>query len=475
MRFPQESRSLHWHPPRLEYCRNYLTLSIDENIFVGDAQSTEISQSLYNQLVSKVNTITSFNEQGVADLIKTDKDLQMQINNKADDKALTAEITRAKTAENANAVAIATKASQKSVDDLAIKVTQLENNEFVASLIGDAVKEEMTAYLNSGVLANLTIPDNSLERNKVNSEFEKTLVKADTAMQPSVYDPQNLRVDIYSYAQGRADTVQNNLNTVKEEIQDAYILTDTLKFKKLGDALRGAVSLSRDYAQALLADYKAFTITIVDELPLVGDPQTFYLVPKASGEGYDKFWYITNSVGDAVWDVFGGSSTKVVNKLPDVGEEDADYILKSAAGCFLKFFLRLSNHKEIIHVSHVFLHAQYLFDEMIELVQKRNSCNLNHLTTRIISCVTLVLCFEDGFSPFIYSMRQLTLERSIHCLMPHILIVAFYVALENVEIIPIFQIGSMQQFFDSASCQIRSFPLLTCHVIVYKRFGHLRI
>lgn len=312
---------------------NYLTLTIDENILVANAESTEISLSLYNQLVSRVNTLINIGEQGNADLIAVDKDLQMQINKKASDEDLKKEIDRAKRAEQENASAIGLKASQKDVDDLTVKVTQLENNEFVASQIEKSVIAEMNKYLSSGQLANMAIADNSIERKKVDSEFEKTLVKADTAMQPSVYDPQNLRVDIYSYAQGRADTVQNNLNTVKEEIQDAYILTDTLKFKKLGDALRGAVSLSRDYAQALLADYKAFTITIVDELPLVGDPQTFYLVPKASGEGYDKFWYITNSVGDAVWDVFGGSSTKVVNKLPDVGEEDADYILKSAAGC----------------------------------------------------------------------------------------------------------------------------------------------
>ena len=36
---------------------NYLTLTIDENILVSDASSTEISLSLYNQLVNKVNEI----------------------------------------------------------------------------------------------------------------------------------------------------------------------------------------------------------------------------------------------------------------------------------------------------------------------------------------------------------------------------------------------------------------------------------
>ena len=312
---------------------NYLTLFIDENILVANAQSTEISQSLYQQLVTRVNTLITWNEQSAADLIEVDRDLQSQINTKAAADDLTAEIARAKAAEKTNADAIALKASQSEVDELNIKVTQLENNEVVANLIQEAVESEMNDFLESGALANLTIADNSITRSKVNAAFEATLTKADTAMQPSVYDPQGLKVDIYSYAQGRADTVQNNLNTVKTEIQDAYILTDTVRYTKLGDAIRGAVTLSRNYAQALLADYKAFTVTIVDELPIAGEPQTFYLVPKASGNGYDKYWYITNSVGDSVWDVFGGSSTLVVNRLPAQGEEDIDYILQSAEGC----------------------------------------------------------------------------------------------------------------------------------------------
>ena len=312
---------------------NYLTLTVDENILVSDAQSTEISQSLYQQLVTRVNTLLTWNEQNAADLNAVDRDLQQQINTKAAANDLITEIARAKAAEKANSDAISTKASQSEVDQLSIKVTQLESNEVVANLIQQAVENEIETYLNNGTLASMTIGDGSIARAKVNSDFEATLTKADTAMQPSVYDPQNLRVDIFSYAQGRADMVQLNVNNVVNEIRDAYSLTDTISYTNLGDALRGAVTLSRNYAQALLADYKAFTISIVDDLPLVGNSQTFYLVPKDSGTGYDKYWYITDSNGDAIWDVFGGSSTVVVTELPVTGEEDVDYILRSSSGC----------------------------------------------------------------------------------------------------------------------------------------------
>ena len=312
---------------------NYLTLTIDENILVSDAQSTDISLSLYNQLVSKVNSLSTWNEQNAADLIAVDKDLQQQINTKAAASDLATEISRAKAAEKANADAIALKASQADVDDLTVKVTQLENNEIVAELISQAVTAEMEEYLSSGQLANMTITDGSIARKKVNADFENTLVKADTAMQPSMYDPQGLKIDVYAYAQSKADTVQKNLNDVKAELQDGYKLTDTLQYTKIGDAIRGAVTLSRTYAQALLADYKAFTIKIVNELPITGESMTFYLVPNKAQTGYDKYWWVTDDNGDSKWDVFGSASTLVVTELPDIGDEDTDYILKSSGGC----------------------------------------------------------------------------------------------------------------------------------------------
>lgn len=188
---------------------NYLTLSIDENILVNDANSTEISESLYTQLVTKVNALTTWNEQNAADLIATDTNLQKQINTKASQSDLTAEIARAKSAEKSNANAIALKANQSEVDKLTIKVTQLESNEVVAKLIQDAVEKEMAEFLASGSLANMTIQDGSITRSKVDSNFNDTLTKADNAMQPSVYDPQNLKVDIYSYA------IKNAAGTVR--------------------------------------------------------------------------------------------------------------------------------------------------------------------------------------------------------------------------------------------------------------------
>lgn len=311
---------------------NYLTLKIDKNILVSDTSSTEISQSLYDQLVARVNAITSWNGQSVASLEAKTDNIQAQVNRKAEASELNREINRAKAAEQANANEIALKANQSQVDEIAQQLEQLANNEIVSDLIDKAVAEELKIYLLSGELANMTISDGSISRQKLNTEVSESLDKADSAMQPSVYDPLGLGVDVYAYAQGRADIVTANLQKVKDEMADAYVLSETQQYSKLGDAIRGAVQTARNYTASMLADYKAFNIKIVDELPPSGEVNTFYLVPKDSGDGFDKYWYITDSVGNHTWDVFGGSSTVVVEQLPEVGESDIDYILQSNSG-----------------------------------------------------------------------------------------------------------------------------------------------
>lgn len=82
-----------------------------------------------------------------------------------------------------------------------------------------------------------------------------------------------------------------------------------------------------------LANFNSYSIEVVDELPETGKEYTFYLVPKASENGYKKYWWITDH-GKQKWDEFKGSSTVVVTELPKTGEAETDYILHSGDGCF---------------------------------------------------------------------------------------------------------------------------------------------
>ena len=303
---------------------NYLTLTVDENIFVQDAQSTEITQSLYQQLVNTVRTYTT----------STDR-LQAQIDLKATITALAAETTRATNKETELTNAIAEKADQTDVEDLQTRMTSLENNSVIAAAIQAAVEQEMLNYLNNGELANLTIEDGSITRSKVDANFEATLVKADTAMQASVYDPlgygdREVPVDPYSFAQAQDTNVKNQIKTTETfAVTDNLVSNVTSNYTGMENALSGVLNRAERYASALLGDYSPFTILIVDTLPDAGAERTFYLVPKESGNGYEKFWYITDENNVPRWDKFGASSTIIVDTLPSVGDSDVDYILST--------------------------------------------------------------------------------------------------------------------------------------------------
>ena len=317
---------------------NYLTLVIDESMLVQDAQSTEITQSLYDQLVAQIAAFSSFDGQRFVDLQNDVSTLKSQMTGKASSTALTQEVVRARAAENANALAIQGKASQADLEALQGQVTALQSNQAIASAIENAVQVELATYLNSGVLANMTITDGSISRGKVNSSFEATLVKADTAMQPSVYDTLGYGVDVYAYARARAAEVNTDLDTLEAEVWGARDAGGS-HYTNLKAAIEGATTNANTYTDAALAGYRAFTITIVDELPQIGADRTFYLVPKDSGNGYDKYWYITDDLGDKHWDVFGASSTVVVDSLPLTGDVDVDYILNTGSGLlYYKWF-----------------------------------------------------------------------------------------------------------------------------------------
>ena len=217
------------------------------------------------------------------------------------------------------------------------------DDEDVQQLISDQVAAMITEYLNSDefIQRTISIPENSItnekiatatiSRNKVDSDFEATLTKADTAMQPAVYDTHNKSQDIFDYVDTAANGLSTSLGNVIAEISDAYNIPDDetpVVYDTLGNAVRGALASARRYTQSQISSYIPYTVTVVDELPEIGADRTFYLVANEFGEGYDKYWYVTNELGDKVWDNFGSSSTVVMeDELPEVGDADVDYIL----------------------------------------------------------------------------------------------------------------------------------------------------
>ena len=188
---------------------------------------------------------------------------------------------------------------------------------FDSEILVSAIQSELEQYLEDGRLANLSIEDGTITRSKVDTSFENTLAKADTAMQPSVYDTHNKAQDVFDYADSKKTA-----------------------------AVEEAVAAAEDYTDTALANFNAFSIEIVDELPQEGEPLTFYLIPNEAGTGYDKYWWITDEDENSMWDTFGSASTIVVTQLPAVGDEDVDYILKTDSGCL--FYKYIDDNWEII-------------------------------------------------------------------------------------------------------------------------------
>lgn len=273
---------------------NYLEFTIDENIIISDANSTNISQSLYDQLVERFNRIADLSESDYSDLI----------------------------------------------------VQQ--------------VGEIMAGYLSDGSIAAATIQDGSIARSKVNTAFESTLTKADNSWQKGTnaasgawddtYDRLGRHQDIFDFAMSQASVIYNgqdgHLDVLRSQVDAARWLnpnvnpnytvsgTNIIQFSTLADAISGVYKLSKDYTNSALVAYSPFFVTIVNELPQVGNPRTFYLIPKESGNGYDKWWYITNDSGVSFWDNFGSTSTVIISSLNDVESpsEDIDYIVETDSG-----------------------------------------------------------------------------------------------------------------------------------------------
>lgn len=113
------------------------------------------------------------------------------------------------------------------------------------------------------------------------------------------------------------------------EIIDGLIQKNNLNFPIVDGAAVRYDDQTRMTAKVAQIENKLYKIVVIPEgesLPSEGADNTFYLVKRASGK-YDKWWYVENEDGYKVWDNFGGSSTSVVNVLPQTGDEDTDYIL----------------------------------------------------------------------------------------------------------------------------------------------------
>lgn len=137
-----------------------------------------------------------------------------------------------------------------------------------------------------------------------------------------------------------SDQVANKVDKVEGKTLSTNDFTNAYKAKLDGltgeyepiGAAQQALTTAKEYTDSQLAAFESFDIEIVDVLPdtTSAKESTFYLVPKTSGNGYEKYWLI-----DGEWDEFAGSSTEIVGSLSEVSAPsvDVDYIVYDGSVC----------------------------------------------------------------------------------------------------------------------------------------------
>lgn len=248
------------------------------------------------------------------------------------------------------------------------------SEELINEKVYEATGTILEGYLENDQLGALLIQDGTLERQKVDSDFETTLTKADNAWQKNIsetsiptegsweatYDPLGYKQDIFSFIITRNNSLLNRLRGTAASDNISFSFTDkendVHSFVGLDNVIQGlytwAATYSKNYTDAKFTTYSPISIEIVTQEELdslmtgVGNPNTFYLVPR-NGDGgyfnYEKYWYVNNS-----WDTFGSSSTVIVESLQDVETPtgDTDYIV--GTGTDYQYYKYINNEWELI-------------------------------------------------------------------------------------------------------------------------------
>ena len=307
---------------------NALQLTLTPDAYISNASEVTFTENMYDQLVQIIS--------GIAGRTEEDKVTKGEIQGWVYDDAV-AILTDFLNRGYLTGLTILPKTIEKQHlnDELQASIDRADSAlQYIpdGSITRSKVDSEIEGIFTKVENLEMVIPDASVPRSKVDADFEATLVKADSAMQPSVYDPNNHATDVFAYTDSKIDTVitpiQTTVSGMRSEISSAYVVDGTT-YDNLSGSVNGALTKAKSYTDIKLADYTPYDVSIISTLPPVnlGKDRTFYLIPKDSGNGYDKWWLVERQDHTKVWDNWGGSATLIVDELPQEGDVDADYIL----------------------------------------------------------------------------------------------------------------------------------------------------
>lgn len=312
---------------------NLLEFAVTPNMLIANANSIQLTQSLYDQLVAKVNELLDLSNSDYSELISAQ---------------------------------IAT-----------ILAGYLDDGSLAAATIEDGSLPR--SKVDSSFEATLQKADNSWQKSTSNTATP-TEGSWEASYDPLGYGKRQTPIDPYSFAQSQDSVTVKKLRGIvlsnpiptDTDGNNTFALEDSAgashTYVGIDNAIKGAKNLANAYTniaiQTALSGYVPFNIQIVTEEQMIGlmggagIERTFYLVQKNGG--YEKYWYVKDQNDQYHWDNFGSSSTLVLATLPETGDEEIDYIVGS--GTDYQYYKYINNEWKLIAGSNSVVITSYTYD-----------------------------------------------------------------------------------------------------------------
>ena len=130
------------------------------------------------------------------------------------------------------------------------------------------------------------------------------------------------------------------------------------------------------------------------------------------------------------------------------------------------------DQKEVVHVSDISLDPEPFLNKVIHRIQIADAGDLNHLRAGIISVRFCVLLTHDLNSTHGDIRIESIPEQPFCDVVPHMLVIAMYIALEDIKIRAMLPESSTQELLHPISGAVCALALLTGLIVFDEAAGH---
>ena len=120
-------------------------------------------------------------------------------------------------------------------------------------------------------------------------------------------------------------------------------------------------------------------------------------------------------------------------------------LLRNARLAFKQILRILMNQDEIVHVPDVKLDAQLFLDEMVERIQDADSGDLNHLASRIVTDLTIILVVQNAAGLLVSPAVDHLPEAVLYHLVRHVRVIALDVAFQHISRCAVLSVKPLQK------------------------------